>query len=104
MCSTFKTRIHVTNDQKYDQIQMGMMLTNRSFCDFVVFTPNQTSIERYEFNAEYCKEFLMPRAMQFYFAKYLPLLIAKERGWLQQNTCALGVDVVVEHYRPEIAF
>ena len=79
-----------------------MWLTNRVYCDFVVYLPNETSIERFPYNEPYVQEFLLPRGTQFYFGKYLPLLIAKQKGWLLPGQCTLPEDVQVEYFRPEV--
>jgi putative phage-type endonuclease len=82
----------------YDQIQLGLYLTQRSFCDFVVFTPTQTSLERFDYNKDYVEQFLLPNALQFYFQKLVPLLIAKERNLLPEGDCAIPSNVLVEKY------
>ncbi len=84
----------------YDQIQYGLWLMQREYCDFVVFTPVQTSIERFEYDKEYVEEFLLERLTSFYFRKYLPLLIAQERGWLRPGDVHLPPDVLVEYFKP----
>jgi putative phage-type endonuclease len=84
----------------FDQVQLGMFISKRSYCDFVVFTPQQTSIERFVFNEPYVTNFLIPRSNDFYFRKYLPLLIAKEKGWLAHGECSLPAHIKVEYYRP----
>lgn len=83
----------------YDQIQFGMWMMNCAFCDFVVYTPNLTSIERFAYDEDYVQNFLVPRAQAFYFQKYLPLLLLKTRGALAQNRCDL-INVVVERLDP----
>lgn len=79
-----------------------MWLTGARFCDFVVYLPEKTSIERFEANYEYVREFLLPCAVDFYFAKYLPTLIAKQRGWISE-VGDLPDDVRVERYRPDVS-
>lgn len=79
-----------------------MFMTNAQFCDFVVYTPTQTSIERFLPNYEYVREFLIPRALQFYFGKYLPMMVAQKKGYLQNGQCEMPEDVQVEYYKPNV--
>lgn len=84
----------------YDQIQYGLWLLQRAYCDFVVYTTHETSIERFPYDKDYVESFLVPRVQNFYFHKYLPLLLAKERGWLNEGEISLPSDVRVEYFRP----
>lgn len=76
-------------------------MTKTEFCDFVVYLPEQTSIERYLPNHAYVREFLIPRALQFYFGKFVPLFLAKRNGFLQNGECELPSDVNVEYFKPD---
>ena len=63
------------------QVQFGMMLLNLPNCEFVVWTPRATRIERYAHDAAYCK-WMVKKVNDFYFQRYLPSLVAQEMGWL----------------------
>ena len=58
---------------------------NCSACDFVVYTPEKTAVERYVYEPDYVHEFLLPRVQRFYFGKCLPRFVAKERDLLEPN-------------------
>jgi hypothetical protein len=62
-----------------------MWMLNCRFCDFVVFTPTKTTIERFAYEPQYVEEFLLPAMQRFYFGKYLPRVVAKERGLLRED-------------------
>ena len=61
------------------QIQglMGLISSDRNidleFCDFVVWTPEETSITRIDFDHDYYHEELFPNLEYFYFNDYVPL-------------------------------
>jgi putative phage-type endonuclease len=67
----------------YSQIQGMMGLKNLPYCDFIVFLPEETRIQRYMFNPEYFHKTLIPKLTHFYFNMYLPALIYKEQGLLE---------------------
>lgn len=69
-----------------------------SACDFIVYTPEKTAIERYEFQPNYVEEFLLPRIQRFYFGKFLPRFVAKQRGLLLHNA-EYHDNVIVEPVR-----
>lgn len=67
---------------------MGMWMFDLKWCDFVVYTQNETRVKRYPFNPEYWNHCLMPRLEDFYFNKFIPeaiIAIEKERAWTPQN-------------------
>lgn len=76
---------HTDRNRRLDQIQFGMWLMNCSACDFVVYTPEKTAVERYVYEPDYVHEFLLPRVQRFYFGKCLPRFVAKERDLLEPN-------------------
>ena len=80
-----------------------MWLTQAKFCDFVVYLPEETSIERFEANYEYVREFLVPRALQFYFTKFVPLYLAKQKGLLKNGECEIPSEIAVEYYKPDVS-
>jgi putative phage-type endonuclease len=84
----------------YDQIQYGMWLLGKSHCDFVVYTPLQTSVERFEYNDDYVEEFMIPRAENFYFRKFLPLFLGAARGWVDEGQIVFNRDVEVVPFHP----
>ena len=63
------------------QVQFGMMLLDLPLCEFLVWTPRATRIERYTRDDNYCK-WMIKKVNDFYFQRYLPLLVAQEMGWL----------------------
>lgn len=78
------------------QIMYGMHLLGLKYCDFVVYSPKRTHIQRFLYEEGYCTKFLMPEMDRFYFERYLPLLIAQERGLLSHGDTTLPDNVVVE--------
>ena len=87
----------------YDQIQYSMWLLDCKFCDFVVYTPTETSVERFAFDAAYVSQFLLIAINNFYFDKYLPRLVAREKGLLAPDSIQLPWFVKIERYRPSAA-
>jgi putative phage-type endonuclease len=97
----FKKKLYGRIPQMYyDQISYGMWILQKQFCDFVCFTPTQTSIETYTYEEEYTEDMLLVRAEDFYFRKYLPRFLGKRRGLIQEDTCDWNTVVHVERYRP----
>ena len=79
-----------------------MWLTQAKFCDFVVYLPEETSVERFQPNFEYVREFLIPRALQFYFNKFVPMYLAKQKGFLKVGECEMPREIGVEYYKPDV--
>jgi len=68
----------------FDQIQGTMAVTGREWCDFVVWTPSQTQITRYYFDADYWNMSLLPALEKFYFNLLLPSLVTKENHGVEE--------------------
>lgn len=79
-CPFRKTLYPFIPPQYYDQIQGIMGLLKLPWCDFVVYTPDCTRIERYAFNAQYFEEHLFPAMREFYMRWFLPCRAAKRNG------------------------
>ena len=80
----------------YDQIQYGMWLLNCEYADFLVFTPEKCSLQRFDYNKAYCEEFLIPAVERFYFNRFLPLFLLQKHGILQTGQTAIPDNVIVE--------
>lgn len=80
----------------FDQIQGIMGLLQLPFCDFVVWTPTQTSIRRYAFDKKYWCKVLFPRLKTFYMDEYLPRLLLKEEGVLKEDELEPAMHIDLE--------
>ena len=78
--------------QYYDQIQGTMGFLGLPWWDFVVWTPTQTQIRRFNFDKVYFDTELFPRLEQHYMTEYLPRAVMKEKGLLKPGQ----IDPVVE--------
>jgi len=87
----------------FDQIQGIMGILQLPYCDFVVWTPEVTQIRRYTFDVDYWTKVLYPRLHQFYFEEYLPRLILKNEGKLQQGELEPSIQVTSVD-RPPVRF
>lgn len=52
----------------YSQVQgqMALRLTERKWCDFIIYTEKGISIERVPFNSEFWNKKLLPKLIDFY--------------------------------------
>ena len=50
----------------YAQVQGQMAITERKWCDFVIYTSKGISIERIRFDEEFWKNTLLPKLINFY--------------------------------------
>lgn len=50
----------------YSQIQGQMAITERSWCDFVIYTEKGISVERIPFDAEFWNNKLLPKLIDFF--------------------------------------
>ena len=66
------------NSNYYYQVQGGLAITNRKWCDFVVWTPKGLSIERINADATFWTETMLPKLLAFYNTALLPELAAPE--------------------------
>lgn len=71
--------------QYYDQIQGLMAILELPYCDFIVWTKENTSIERFMYDKEYFERRLFPALQNFYVFKFLPRLIMKKKGLLERG-------------------
>ena len=55
------------------------------FCDFVVWTPTELQITRVPFDEDFWTNTLLPGLHTFYFDRYVPALVARNRGELQRG-------------------
>lgn len=72
----------------YDQIQFGMYNLGLEWCDFWVWTAQQTSLHRYAFNRDYWEHDLLPKLESFYQDLFIPAAIEaieRERAWTPQT-------------------
>lgn len=82
--------------QYYDQIQGSMGFLKLPWWDFVVWTPTQTQVRRYDFDATYFATELLPRLEQFYMTEYLPRLVLKRKGLLKQGKIDPVMEITME--------
>ena len=68
-----------------DQIQGTMGNLGLPWCDFVVWTPTKTKIQRVPFCGKYWDEILLPKLTSFYFDMYVPAAVKKENGDLDED-------------------
>ena len=66
----------------YYQVQCQLLLTNKEFCDFVVWTEKAFFMERIAFDESFCEK-MVDRATQFFKKVLLPELIGKVHSQLQ---------------------
>ena len=71
-CSTLEktpdgevVKLKVTNVY-YSQVQGQMAITQRKWCDFVIYTPRGLSVERIHLNEHFWDEELLPKLTEFY--------------------------------------
>lgn len=81
-CPFKKSLYEFIPSQYYDQIQGTMGFLDLPWWDFVVWTPGETQIRRYNFDKKYFDEELFPRLENFYMTEYLPRAIMKKKGLL----------------------
>lgn len=80
----------------YDQIQGTMGILGIPWWDFVVWTPSQTHVERYEFDPKYFSDELLPRMECFYMRDYLPRAILKGAGLLEEGALDPVIEIPIE--------
>ena len=76
----------------FDQIQGSMGFLQLPWWDFVVWTPGQTQIRRFDFDPLYFSQELFPRLEQFYFTDFLPRAVMRDKGLLKPGK----IDPVIE--------
>lgn len=69
----------------YDQIQLSMAVLRLPYADFTVWRPDGFAMLRFPFNAKYAHGVLLPALTWFYEKKFIPALVAKHRGLLQEG-------------------
>ena len=62
-----------------------MGLQKLPYCDFVVYTPQETQIQRFMFDENFYTKILFPGMNHFYWDEYLPRVIYQQRGLLRKN-------------------
>jgi putative phage-type endonuclease len=67
------------------QIQGVMANMNLPHCDFVVWIPGDLQITRVPFDAEFWDQKLYPGLYDFYHKMYLPAIVAKQNGLLNDG-------------------
>lgn len=70
-------------DSHYDQMQAGMAVTAKEWCDYVVYDGNdgRLFVDRVEFNREYWDEELWPAILRFLEDLLEPLIWGRENGF-----------------------
>lgn len=64
------------NHAFYYQVQLQMYVTNREFCDFVVWSPQEMFVERIKINKDFLKQ-AIHRALEFHKKVIVPELLAR---------------------------
>lgn len=67
----------------YDQIQGSMGFLHMDWWDFIVWTPDQSQIQRFPFDANYWNNELFPKLEDFYMRQYVPKALLQEKGKLK---------------------
>ncbi len=60
----------------YAQVQGQMAITERKWCDFVIYTSKGISIERIRFNEEFWKNTFLPKLTSFYDNCLCPSIVS----------------------------
>ena len=68
------------NHDYYYQCQGGMGVTGAQWCDFIVWTPQWTSVERIRFTEDVWTNKWLPALMSFFKANVLPVLVKQHVG------------------------
>lgn len=75
-CAVYNNQLVLkTNSNYYYQIQGQLEVTNRDFCLFCVWIPNDFVIQKIERNPEFWNDKMLPKLKKFYFDHLLPELI-----------------------------
>lgn len=75
------------------QIQGTMGNLCLPWCDFVVWTPSETQITRVPFDPEYWSSLLLPNLTDFYFNQYVPAMVNRENGCLEEGSVEITIDI-----------
>lgn len=60
----------------YAQIQGQLAITERKWCDFVIFTTKGICVERIEYDAEFWEDKLLPKLINFYDNCFCPCIVS----------------------------
>ena len=66
------------NHSYYDQIQMQLAISTRTWCDFIFYTSKGMVIDRVNFDEEHWDKLLI-KVLNFYFEYMLPILDKKQK-------------------------
>jgi hypothetical protein len=80
----------------FDQIQGSMGFLHRAWWDFVVWTPSQTQVRRFNFDQKYFDTELFPRLQDFYMTVFLPRAVLKKKGLLQPGRIDPVMQLTIE--------
>lgn len=75
------------------QIQGMMANMKLPYCDFVVWIPGDMQINRVDFDPEFWDTTLFPGLKTFYWDRYLPALVAKANGQLEEGDTEITWDL-----------
>lgn len=64
------------NHAYYCQVQGQLAITNRKWCDFVVFTNKGLSVERINYDSEFWENKLLPKLTLFYDKCFCPSIVS----------------------------
>lgn len=84
--------------QYYDQIQGVMHFLKLPAADFCVYVGAGTDkakahVQRYPYDAEYCKNVIVPAIDKFFFEEYVPAIILKQEGRLEEGEIEESIHV-----------
>jgi putative phage-type endonuclease len=70
----------------YSQVQGIMMWNGHKFCDFCVWRPDETQIERFPLDEDYCYKFLKPMVRWWWFCHFMPHAVLKREGKITHSS------------------
>ncbi|CAG9823924.1 unnamed protein product [Phaedon cochleariae] len=96
-------KLKISSDHQYFQIQGILEITNRPWCDFVMYTFEGINVERVHRNMRFFKP-MIKRLQEFYYFFYLPNLlgVAEYMRWRPINEITLldnGLVSDIEYYK-----
>ena len=62
--------------QYFAQVQGQLAITERKWCDFVIYTKKGVSIERIEYDSEFWENQLLPKLITFYDCCFCPSIVS----------------------------
>ena len=79
----------------YDQFQGVAFLQQTDFIVYGIYTPEATQVHYFDRNDSYWKDVLFPLLKDFYWNRYLPCAILKERGIIEEGNIVPTVGITI---------